>query len=233
MALGSKVKALGTPTITAIDADPIFARENGLLVAFETAVADLDHQIELERLEDYLSDGARKLNHDALTWRRDVLRREFQESENEHATTPTETSAPPEVLAAIRIMQGDRPEKPASTAAEIEALLERRTVIQAGLMVQAEIVAELRAQRSHEVARQNRDQHREVLLQCYLAAQTLSRLLIEETAFRQAMTAGGYLAMPHAFPAPYLRVLAILGNEARFDSGLAQFRRQLEAEGIL
>jgi hypothetical protein len=232
MALGSK-KTPGTLTIPAIDSDPIFARENGLLTAFEAAVADIDADVELLRLEHYLADGARVLNYDALVWRRDILRREFQESENDRATTPIDGTAPPEVIAAIEVMRGANPEKPVDTALEIAALLERRSVIYAGLMVQAEIVAELRAQKSHEVALTIRDQHRETMLRCYRAAQALSQLLIEETAFRQAMTGAGYSAMPHVFPAPYLNALAVLGNEGNFDSGVARFRRQLEDLGIV
>jgi 3-oxoacyl-ACP reductase-like protein len=220
--------------ITPLKDDAEFAREAGLLATFERALSDLDAETELLRLDFYLAGVGRAEDTAtaALVWRRDKLRREFRESESDIAPASS-ASVAPEIVAAIGVLKGDEPHRPVDTAKEIEALLARRAIIHAGIIVQSEIVNDLLSRKSSDVSELLRDRHRALRLEAYHAAQRLSQVLESERLLKREIAGAGYRVQPHALPTPLAHVLTALGLETNWDSQLARYRRELEAAGIL
>jgi hypothetical protein len=91
----------------------------------------------------------------------------------------------------------------------------------------------LRSERSREIAEPLKEQHDELLIAIYRAAQALSVAGEREREFRTKLLELGYAPPSDLLPSPPLGALLALDVEQNFSSQLATYRRWLQARGLI
>ena len=211
-----------------IDADPRFAAASAILRTLEDGMRQIDREADALRVEDHL---ARQPGDARAPMMRERLK-QLRSDTGRPAAPASSSDMPASVSAALELLHGTRAPRRDRRAA-LRQLEEDRAVIHEGIIAQTVVVDSLRDELSTALARRLTDQHRELVLAQYRAAQSLSAATAAEMALRREVTAAGFIWKPELLPAPVLRSALLVGTESDFDSEISRTRRQLEELKIL
>lgn len=151
----------------------------------------------------------------------------------------TPPNVPRAVHLALEIIEGSalEVEHARRTREDVTALLaqleaDKRTV-HSGIVVQGEVVDEIRSRLSFETATRLKAEHRSLVLAQYRAAQALSAATTAEQTFHRTVTDAGFTWRADVLVAPSMRSALMVGDEGVYDSEISRVRRMLEELKLL
>jgi hypothetical protein len=148
---------------------------------------------------------------------------------------PKAGELPASIREALTVFDSDEPVKftPTRMARQTE-LQAKQEVVETGLRDAAEMVRALRDEIGDAQNRLVQKAHSALHVQLFRACQAVAEIAEQERATRAAVAAAGYTVRTDILPAPaVLSALLLLGTELDYQSQISQFRRLLQARGLL
>jgi hypothetical protein len=137
------------------------------------------------------------------------------------------------VVAALRLLSGEKRPEPEDSAAETVRLTDELRVFETAMRQLDYELDEIREARSADVARRLWDQHREILLSKWKAAVALVQATATERQLIAQMISRGYSPMPGILLSPRLAAADALGDMSRPDSPIGLYQSALQLAGVL
>jgi hypothetical protein len=176
-------------------------------------------------------EGPRRREFEA---KRDALRAKLDIGAPE-PVKPEPGELPASIQAALTVFNSGEAAKFAPTRMARQTELQNmEIVVETGLRDAAEMVRALRDEIGDGQNRLVQKAHGALHVQLFRACQAVAEVAEQERATRAAVAAAGYTVRTDILPAPaVLSALLLLGSELDYGSQISQYRRLLQARGLL
>jgi hypothetical protein len=218
-------------SIPHITDDPTYAEAAALANSFAAAEKRVDDEILKLELELWLRSKSREFPSKAAQMRISLQRVADRLGAPPPAPPTAGESRSAEVSAGLAVLRGELPD---TSAPDPRAALQaRRLVLHNAWRAQTEILEEIAADLSSQVAIRFQAKHWELHLALYRAAQEMARAACQEREFRALIVQQGYTWHPNIMPAPALPETLTIGDERYSGSRISEWRGFLERMGML
>jgi hypothetical protein len=165
--------------------------------------------------------------------RRDKLQKKLKVGTVE-PPVPKADALPETIARALEVFSDKTVKDRPAPGARLTELAEMEIIVSAGIYDVSALIRALRGDAAYELAKALQKRHGALHVELFRCCQALSEAAERERALRSALTAAGYQARSDILPAPaVLSAILILGSELDQTSQITQYRKLLEAGGLL
>jgi hypothetical protein len=197
----------------------------------------IDDETDLIRSERWLASSSDKIQPDRKRDTKDRVARLKAKLKTDAAQpAPQPGELPAEIKVALdALVNRDAVKGQPKPDARLAELADLRVIVEDGCGAVEALIAQKRSEATYDVAAALQAAHGKLLLDLFRAAQRFAEAGTRERDLRSAFTDAGYSSRSDLLPAPSLIMgpLLQLGDEREWGSMISEFRRFLEARGLL